>query len=116
MLSTAVAAGQHRLPSYLALECMVQTVAAMVGLKRRSQGLNPLVGLILGSRKCRFFNDYLPVEGELDIYIETLMVEEPLGVFSGSVCAGGTELVVGQIKAIQPRNQTQLEALLGESQ
>ena len=37
-------AGQPRLPSYLALECMVQTVAAMVGLKRRRARQRPASG------------------------------------------------------------------------
>lgn len=101
-----------RLPSYLGLECMVQTVAAMVGLKRYRNNEQPLVGLILGTRRCRFVDASFPSVGFLTVIMQTLMLEEPLGVFEGKVLSGEQVLVHGQVKAIQPQTKSQLNELL----
>jgi predicted hotdog family 3-hydroxylacyl-ACP dehydratase len=101
-----------RLPSYLGLECMVQTVAAMVGLKRYRNREQPLVGLILGTRRCRFEDANFPSEGILTVEIKTLMMEEPLGVFEGKVLSDERVIVHGQVKAIQPQTESQLNELL----
>jgi len=104
--------GEGNVPSYLGIECMVQTVAAMIGWYRVQQGLKPLVGLILGTRSCRFAAAHLPSQGWLDIDIETVIMEDPLGVFASRLSAQGATLVEGELKAIQPQTELQLFELL----
>ncbi len=106
---------RDQLPSYLSIECMVQTVSAMAGWRRLQQGLQPLIGLVIGARDCRFESRQLPSEGTLDVYVEMLLMEGGLGVFDAEVCFGDEVLAAGQIKAIQPESEAELRELTKEA-
>ena len=105
-----------RVPCFVGLELMVQTVAAMAGLERYRQGLKPLVGLIMGTRLSRFAHSYFPVIGELHITMRNVLLEESIAVYDGQVEVDGEIFVWGKVKAIQPPNEAELQALMADLQ
>ena len=103
---------QANVPAYVGLEYIVQAVAAFVGFPRWQQGFDPLVGLVLGTRSCHIRHSVLPGGQQLRVAVRRVWLEAPLGVFDGEVSVQGETYVTGQVKAIQPRTDTELAALL----
>lgn len=104
-----------RVPSYVGVEFMAQTVGAMAGLTRWQQGLTPLIGLLLGTRRCQIKRSHFPIEGEVTINMRAVLLEQELAVFDGIVEVAGEEYAVGSIKAIQPANEGALLQIMNSS-
>jgi predicted hotdog family 3-hydroxylacyl-ACP dehydratase len=67
------------MPAWMALEAMAQTVAACVGNTRRGQGLPPVQGYLLGTRRFRSARSAFPVGCTLEIVAER-QYQEPSGI------------------------------------
>jgi predicted hotdog family 3-hydroxylacyl-ACP dehydratase len=69
----------QRMPAWMAIEAMAQTVAACIGIARREQGLPPVQGYLLGTRRFRSARSGFPVGCTLEIVAER-QYEEPSGI------------------------------------
>jgi len=95
--------GDGRVPAYLGLEYMAQTVACFSGVQRVARGQRPIIGLLLGSRRYRahtaFFADgqVLVVRAE-----ERLSEYAQLNVFACRIeSEDGSLLAEADLKAYQ---------------
>lgn len=69
-------------PPWLGLEYMAQAVAAFAGLRRRHEGGEPIVGMLIGTRKYRCNLPQLPVGLHMTIAVKALLEDnEGLSVF-----------------------------------
>lgn len=78
-------------PSYLSLEYMAQTIASLAGIYTWSQGLEPLKGFVLGTRKMNLAVSRL-VPGRYEIVCEELFFDNKFGSFDCRLSSNGEEL------------------------
>ncbi len=67
-------------PSYVSLEYMAQTIAALAGIYTYRQGLEPLKGFVLGTRKMNLSTDIL-VPGRYEVYCDELFFDNEFASF-----------------------------------
>lgn len=99
-------------PTYVGIEYIIQAASALAGAKRFLAGLPPLIGLLLGSRLVTCTSPYFPKNCKLQISVRSAFVEEPIGVFDGSITQGSKVYVTGQVKAVQPRSPAELQNMI----
>lgn len=96
--------GEGGVPSYLGLEYMAQTIAALSGLRRRAQNLQPIIGLLVGTR-CYSNNTPRFADGDrLTISAREKISEyAELSVFECRIAdTRGRTLAEADVKAYQP--------------
>jgi 3-oxoacyl-[acyl-carrier-protein] synthase-1 len=93
----------QRMPAWIALEAMAQTVAACIGIARREQGLAPVQGYLLGTRRFRSARPGFPVGCTLEIVAER-QYEEPsgIGAFECRVEVGGERVADAILTVFDP--------------
>ncbi len=92
-----------RLPAWILIEYMAQSVAVLAGYARASQGGEPRHGLLLGCRNLWFADVALEVGSRLEIEVSEVARYEQLGSFSGKVTGGDTEAAKGTISVYETR-------------
>jgi predicted hotdog family 3-hydroxylacyl-ACP dehydratase len=93
----------HQMPAWIALELMAQTVAACVGYGRREQGLPPVQGYLLGTRRFRSVRPGFPVGCTLEIVADR-QYQEPsgIGAFECRVELGGERVADATLTVFDP--------------
>jgi len=102
-----------RVPAYVGIEYIAQTIAALAGLIRWRNGLPPRIGLLLGCHRYSSQCTHFPL-GTLQVQIEQILVQAPIAVFSGDIRLNDGLLAEGEIKAIQP-DDDDLERIIGHT-
>jgi predicted hotdog family 3-hydroxylacyl-ACP dehydratase len=93
----------QRMPAWMALEAMAQTVAACVGNARREQGLPPVQGYLLGTRRFRSARPAFPVGCTLEIVAERLYQEASgIGAFECRVELDGERVADATLTVFDP--------------
>ena len=95
--SALFAGDDGRVPVWVGLEYMAQAIAAHAGLVARAAGEPPRAGLLLGSRRLRFFGDAFARGERLRVEVQPLRASAALVAFacslrdaSGALRAEGT--------------------------
>lgn len=91
-----------RVDAVVALEYMAQTIAAYVGLQRRTQQLSPKIGYLISARELSLEVDSFSVGSELVVEATRLWGEKELGHFRCTVKQGHDTLATGQLSVYQP--------------
>jgi len=87
---------------WVALEYMAQAVAAWAGWQARQAGRGPSIGFLLGSRRFRSVDRFLPGQC-LRVEVERLyQADNGLGQFDCRVLEGGLTLAQAQITVFGP--------------
>jgi predicted hotdog family 3-hydroxylacyl-ACP dehydratase len=97
--------------AWVGIEYMAQTISAWSGYQSLLKSEPSPIGFLLGSRR---YTSHAPLfnQGDiLDIYAETLLENEGMGVFSCSIKCADKELANGQLNVFVP-NKEQLESML----
>jgi predicted hotdog family 3-hydroxylacyl-ACP dehydratase len=93
----------QRMPAWIALEAMAQTVAACVGNARREQGLPPVQGYLLGTRRFRSARPAFPVGCTLEIVAERQYQETSgIGAFECRVEVDGERVADATLTVFDP--------------
>jgi predicted hotdog family 3-hydroxylacyl-ACP dehydratase len=91
------------MPAWMALEAMAQTVAACVGNARREQGLPPVQGYLLGTRRFRSARPAFPVGCTLEIVAERQYQEASgIGAFECRVELDGERVADATLTVFDP--------------
>ena len=97
--------GAHGVPAWVGLEYMAQTCCAFSGVEEVRAGLEPSIGLLLGTRSYRCEVEWFPVGATLRVHADLLMRDETdLVAFACTIHDGNRELARGDIKAYRPKN------------
>lgn len=92
-------------PSYVGIEYMAQSVAALAGARALSKGECVDIGFLLGSRKYKSSLSQFLVGDTLDVYVTELHQEESgLGVFDCQIVKGGEQIATAKVNAFQPKD------------
>jgi 3-oxoacyl-[acyl-carrier-protein] synthase-1 len=90
-------------PSVFALEYMAQTMAALVGLRRRRQRQPPRIGFVLGSRSLKIGVDRFRSGTRYRIDAEMVFTDGSFASFDVRITApDGSEAARGRINAFEP--------------
>ena len=91
----------NKVPAWLGIEYMAQTIAALGGMKRRLAGksLNP--GFLLGTRRYDCNVDLFTVGSVLTVYVKRFLEDQGLGVFDCRITAEGI-LASAKLNVYQP--------------
>lgn len=91
------------MPAWIGIELMAQTIAAHVGLQKRSAGCPPKQGALLGTRRYSATQPAF-VAGQ-PLHIRTKMIYRDasgLGAYDCSITSGGEELASATLKVYEP--------------
>ncbi len=92
-----------RIPSYVGLEYMAQTVSAYIGIRSVAKGEPIKLGFLLGTRKYQTELSYFPKDETIIIKVEAVMIDDEFGVFDCSISTIENVIIASaQLKAIQP--------------
>jgi predicted hotdog family 3-hydroxylacyl-ACP dehydratase len=92
-----------RVPSWIGIEYMAQTVAAWATHNARSQGGGPRAGLLLGSRRYEVNCDGFPSGALLRIEVRCeLMGANGLGQFDCRIVLDGRDVATARIAVLDP--------------
>ena len=84
---------QDQVPSFIAIEYMAQAIAAWAGYRDQAAGGAIKMGLLLGTREFKANVEYMPVDTELEVKVQSIMeMENGLAVFDGWVAGHGVEI------------------------
>jgi predicted hotdog family 3-hydroxylacyl-ACP dehydratase len=101
------------MPAWVGLEYMAQTVAAFSGHERVTCGLQPQIGLLLGTRHYRSSVGYFRLGAVLDVHARLLLRDESdLVAFACEIRCDGAVLAQADVKAIRPDD---LQSVLARS-
>jgi 3-oxoacyl-[acyl-carrier-protein] synthase-1 len=90
-------------PAVFALEYMAQTMAALVGLKRRRLRLGPRIGFVLGSRSLKVAVDRFAAGSRYRIDAQMCFTDGSFASFDVKISApDGTVAAEGRINAFEP--------------
>ncbi len=90
-------------PGCVALEYMAQTMALLVGLKRRRAGLPPQLGFVLGSRRLTISIPLFPPGRRYRVHAACTYSDDEFGSFDVRVeDSDGTTVASGAVTAFQP--------------
>ena len=96
---------ENKIPSWIGIEYMAQTIAAFAGWNDSQRGLPVKVGFLLGSRKVALHTDFF--ENDI-IYTRAELVfkDDELGSFKCSISSEDrtTLLAEATVNVFQPRN------------
>ena len=95
----------HGVPAWVGLEYMAQTVCAFSGVEEVRAGLEPTIGLLLGTRNYRCEVEWFPVGATLRVHADLLMRDEnDLVAFACTIHEGERLVARGDVKAYRPKN------------
>ncbi len=99
-------------PGCVALEYMAQSMALCVGFLRRSRGLAPKLGFILGSRKLEIRIPFFKNGGRYRVHAHCTYQDESFGSFDCTMTdAEGALVASAQMTAFQPEGDITQETL-----
>ena len=99
---------QGRVPSYLGIEYMAQSIGALVGFHQAEAGEAIRLGFLLGTRFYKCEQSYFEPSQTLIVQVAEYMQDGILGVYDCQILINGTLAATAQIKAIQPESIEQL--------
>lgn len=91
----------NRLPPWILVEYMAQSVAILAGYTRSRDGDDHRHGLLLGCRKLWLADVALDVGASLEIQVAEITRFEGLGSFSGRVTCGAEEAASGTLSVYE---------------
>lgn len=92
-------------PGCVALEYMAQSMALCVGFMRRSRGLPPKLGFVLGSRKLEILIAFFKNAERYRVRAECTYQDESFGSFNCSIVdSSGAPVATAQLTAFQPES------------
>ncbi len=99
-------------PSCVALEYMAQTMALVVGRKRRSQGLPPQIGFVLGSRRLTVSVPSFACGARYRVKARCVYADESFGSFDCEILSpDGACVASATVTAYQPDGEMTQERL-----
>ena len=94
----------RRVPSWLCIEYMAQTIAAWAGSQARKEGREIGLGFLVGTRKFKANFEYIPLGTVLHISVKKELYNETgISVFSSFVTSGAMK-ATANINVFQPAN------------
>jgi len=94
---------QRRMPSYVLIEHMAQSVAAWAGARARRQGRPVPLGFLLGTRRFEASCDELPSGTRLRMTVRCEMLgDNGLGMFDCRVDADGRTVAQAMLSVFEP--------------
>lgn len=73
---------EDRVPAYIGIEVMAQSIAVWSGIRRNRPGLKPPVGFLLGTRKFQCVESYFGIGSLLIVRSQKIWENEGLAIFS----------------------------------
>jgi predicted hotdog family 3-hydroxylacyl-ACP dehydratase len=93
---------EGRVRAVVCLEYIAQAIGAFVGLERRSRGLRPQIGYIVGMRTLVLHREYLERGSRLRVCATLTWSDRETATFDGTVDCEGQPIAEGQITVYQP--------------
>jgi predicted hotdog family 3-hydroxylacyl-ACP dehydratase len=101
--------GTQGVPVWVGLEYMAQTACAFSGVEEVRAGLEPSIGLLLGTRSFRPEGEWFPLGARLRIRADLLMRDENnLVAFACTIHDGDRLVARGDVKALRPDDVREL--------
>jgi predicted hotdog family 3-hydroxylacyl-ACP dehydratase len=98
-----------RVPSWIGIEYMAQTVSAWAGHRGRALGGAPRAGLLLGSRRYEVSCEGFPSGALLRVEVRCeLIAANGLGQFDCRIVMDGRDVATGRIAVLDPPEGTTL--------
>lgn len=92
-----------RMPSYIVIEHMAQSIAAWAGARARREGRPVPLGFLLGTRKLELGCDDLPAGARLRMTVRCeLIADNGLGMFDCRVECDGTLVATAKVSVFEP--------------
>jgi predicted hotdog family 3-hydroxylacyl-ACP dehydratase len=92
-----------RMPGYIVIEHMAQTIAAWAGARARRAGREPSLGFLLGTRRMELLCDSLPAGARLTMTVRCeLMAGNGLGMFDCEVLHEGQRVAQAKVSVFEP--------------
>lgn len=92
-----------RMPSYIVIEHMAQSIAAWAGARARREGRPVRLGFLLGTRKLELHCDDLPAGARLRMSVHCeLIADNGLGMFDCRVEHDGELVAQGKVSVFEP--------------
>ena len=104
---------EGRLPAWVGIELMAQTIAAWAGYQGWLRGEKPRLGMLLGSRNYSATCPDFAFGSKLEIEVEQLMTDAGLSSFQCMIRCGGPVVAEARLSTLQP-SAAQLQQLSGE--
>ena len=102
----------NAVPACVALEYMAQTMALLVGRKRRAQNLPPQIGFVLGSRRLTVSIPGFAVHTRYAVKARCVYADESFGSFDCEILApDGVRVASATVTAYQPEGEMTQERL-----
>lgn len=99
-------AGIDGVPAVMALEYMAQTMAALVGLKRRRMRLKPRIGFVLGSRSLKVDVDRFRNSERYRVEVKMDFTDGAFASFDARIfSADGSVAAEGRLSAFEPEEE-----------
>ncbi|MBS0545694.1 MAG: hotdog family protein [Proteobacteria bacterium] len=95
--------GAGAMPAWIGIELMAQTVAAHVGLRKRSEGVPPKQGALLGTR--RYTSTEPAFAAGHALRIDSTMIYRDvsgLGAYDCRITCDGVEVATATLKVFEP--------------
>lgn len=100
---------QGKVPAYVGVEIIAQSIAAFNGVKNYSDRYEPEIGFLLGVRKFRSQVPYFNVGDILNIETTVEYIEESLCRFVGEISIGERKVIEALLSTFKPTPQQLLE-------
>ena len=95
-------------PSFVGLEYIAQSTAALVGYHRKRQGLEVKKGFLLGTRVYESKVAYFDASEILSVKINEVITDDMIGVYQGEILSKERVIASAQIKAVMPEDYKRL--------
>ena len=94
--------GNRKVPSYLAVEYMAQSIAAYSGLQALENNEPVRIGFLLGTRKLKLWTPELSVGDELVVNVSVLYNDGEMAAFDCRALRGDQLVAEASINVFQP--------------
>lgn len=95
-----------KVPSYVGIEYMAQTIAVWSGFQSKKQGDMPKIGFLLGSRLLDLKVSHFFEGGTLDVYGHLIFNSEEMASFDCWIDQDGQRLSNAKLNVFQPEDAT----------
>jgi len=96
-----------RVPAYVAIEYMAQSIAAWHSLNSEQNYMHAKIGFLLGSRNMQLETDFFYVGDQLDISCNAVFSHEGMAAFDCYLEHNGARMVQATLNVFQPEDVTQ---------
>jgi predicted hotdog family 3-hydroxylacyl-ACP dehydratase len=94
---------EGRMPAYIVIEHMAQSIAAWAGARARRAGHEPSLGFLLGTRRMELECDELPAGALLTMKVRCeLLASNGLGMFDCEVLHEGRRVAQAKVSVFEP--------------